>query len=248
MLAYVTSLRHPANSADYGRVEDLLQDTLRSLTNQSSDDYVVIVVGNQAPGFELPPRVHFVPVDFAPPVASSGPHADRTGFVLDKGSKIGVGLIAAKQFDPRFVAIFDADDFLHRDLTRFVQEHPSGPGWVVTDGWVYSRARSGYRHQANFNQSCGTSYVIPFEAYGVPQGLDSSATQQEVVDGFGETLFHIMGAHKHAVQWHREAGRELQPLPFRGAVYLVDTGENHSGKALPGLIRPHDHRMTRDFG
>jgi hypothetical protein len=29
MLAFIITLRHPQNSADYGRVEALLQDTLR---------------------------------------------------------------------------------------------------------------------------------------------------------------------------------------------------------------------------
>ena len=32
MLAFITTLRHPQNAADYGRVEALLQDTLASLT------------------------------------------------------------------------------------------------------------------------------------------------------------------------------------------------------------------------
>ena len=44
MLAFITTLRHPQNSADYGRVESLLQDTLSSLTRQSSEEYTVIIV------------------------------------------------------------------------------------------------------------------------------------------------------------------------------------------------------------
>ena len=67
MLAFITTLRHPHNSADYGHVEALLQDTLASLTQQTSDDYVVIIVGIRRPAFPLPERVVFVEVDFPPP-------------------------------------------------------------------------------------------------------------------------------------------------------------------------------------
>jgi hypothetical protein len=247
MLAFVTSLRHPDNATDYARIEELLQETLASIAGQSADDYVVIVVGNRQPSFSLPDRVTFVPVDFAPPEAVNGPHADRDGFVRDKGTKIGVGLLAARSYNPSHVMIFDADDFVHRDLTRFVSEHADGDGWVIDKGWVYSRARNGYRRQDAFHRTCGTSYLIPFDAYRVPEHLSVSATQQEVLEGYGEVLPNIMGAHRNAVQWHRDQGRVLQPLPFRGAVYHVDTGENHSGKRLPGVLRPWSPGLQNAF-
>lgn len=248
MLAFVTSMRHPANADNYAHNEALLAESLASISQQTSQDYVVIVVGNQAPAFPLPSRVHFVTVDFAPPARVNGPHADRSGFVLDKGSKIGVGLIAAREYRPDWVMIFDADDFVHRDLTAFVHERSDSDGWVIQDGWIYSRARNGYRKQENFNRTCGTSYILPYTVYSVPDTLDVNASQEAIAAGYGEVLPNIMGAHRNAVQWHSERGRKLRPLPFRGAVYHVDTGENHSGKVLAGLIRPWTPRLVRTYG
>jgi hypothetical protein len=251
MLAFVTSLRHPHNSADYGRVEELLRLTLRSLTAQTTDDYLVFVVGNRAPEIEpdLAERVRFVPVDFAAPEAADGPHAGRSQFVRDKGSKIGVGLLAARPYRPDHVMIVDADDFVHRGLAEFTAQHRDHPGWVVDQGWVYSRARSVYRRQPDFHRTCGSSFVVPFEAYGVPDDLDVTATQDEVLAGFGDRVENVMGAHRHALEWYaRHQGRALEPLPFRGAVYHVDTGENHSGKGLRGLARPLDPEFAAQFG
>lgn len=247
MLAFITSLRHPQNATDYGRTEQLLKETLASVTQQTSDDFVVIVVGNRRPTFDLGPKVHFVPVDFPPPPRENGPHTGRLPFVWDKGTKIGIGLIAARAFDPDHVMIFDADDFVHRALVEFVSAHPESAGWVVDKGWMYSRARRAYRRQDQFNRYCGTCFVIPFAAYGVPADLTVTATQDEVAAGFGERLEAIMGAHKGAVQWHRDHGRELTPLPFRAAIYHVDTGENHSGKTMRGLARPLDQRLRSEF-
>lgn len=247
MLAFVTSLRHPQNSADYGRVEELLSETLDSVSQQTSDEFVVIVVGNQAPAFDLPDKVHFVPVDFDPPAPPTGPRTDRAPFVWDKGTKIGIGLIAARQFDPDYVMIFDADDFVHADLAAFVESRPGQAGWVVDRGWMYSRSRNAYRPQNQFNRTCGTCHILPFDSYEVPTDLDITATQDQVAEAFGERLEAMLGAHRHAVEWHTARGRNLQSLPMRGAVYHVDTGENHSGKAMKGLARPLGRGVRNSF-
>lgn len=107
VLAFITSLRHPRNSDDYGRVERLLEQTLTSVCNQTSPDFAVFVVGNREPSFRLPPRSTFVPVDFPPPVATQGPQFGREPFVWDKGTTIGVGFAAARAVHPDHVIILE---------------------------------------------------------------------------------------------------------------------------------------------
>lgn len=248
MIAFVTSLRHPQNSADYERVESLLHETLASVTNQDSEDYVVIVVGNRRPAASMPPRVHFVEVDFPAPAPPSGPQTDLNSFVWDKGTKIGAGLLRARDFAPDYVMIFDADDYVSRRIADHATRHNGQPGWVVENGWIYSHATGVYRAVAEFNRTCGTCHIVRWDAYGVPEHLDVGATQAEIADGFGDRLSRILGAHRNARTWLAEQGWALAPLPFKGAVYNVDTGENHSGKGLSGLSWPAGARFTREFG
>jgi hypothetical protein len=248
LIAFVTSLRHPLNSDDYPRVEALLQDTLRSLTAQDHPDFAVFVVGNKVPGFPMPDKAHFVTVDFPPPILTRGPRTPRDVFVWDKGTKIGVGLLAARAVAPDHVMIVDADDFVHRGLAGFVAQHPAAPGWVITNGYVYSRARQTFQRQRRFNRVCGTSHVVRYDAYAVPDRLDAQASQAQVADGYGERLHHVLGAHHDAVTWFSDNGMPLARLPFRGAVYQVDTGENHSGYSLRGASVPVTHRFERTFG
>ncbi|MCW2789727.1 MAG: glycosyltransferase family 2 protein [Aeromicrobium sp.] len=247
MLAFITSLRHPKNAKDYAEVESLLRDTLRSVTGQTSDDFVVIVVGNRAPSFPLPERVHFVEVNYPAP-APRNVRISRSPFIRDKGTKIGIGLIAARQFSPDYVMIFDADDFVHRGLAEFVGKNPGQDGWVIEEGWMYSRARSAVRPQPNFNRTCGTSFIIPFEAYGVPPELDVTATRSEVRAAYGERISKIIGAHKWADKWFADRGMHVQTLPFKGAVYHVDTGENHSRNVMSGKARPLSSELAAEFG
>jgi hypothetical protein len=249
MLAFITTLRHPQNSVSYGRVEELLEGTLRSVAQQSSEDYVIIIVGNKRPDFTLPDRTHYVQVDFPPPAPATGAHTAREPFVWDKGTKLGIGLIKAQQFSPTHVMSFDADDFVHRNLAATIHDQPTHNGWVLREGWMYSRARNSYVPQHQFNRACGTSFIIPFDAYGVPTDLNVSATQEQVAAAFGERLSTIMGAHRNAEAWFRDHGRTLTPFPFPAAVYHVDTGENHSGKSLAaGIARPLGATIHRDFG
>jgi hypothetical protein len=231
MLAFITSLRHPLNSADY-----------------TTEEFVVIVVGNQAPKFSLPERVRFVRVDFPPPSTHKGPVTPREGFVRDKGTKIGVGLAAARAYAPDFAMIFDADDFVHRDLARFATEHVGGDGWVIDRGYVYSGTRHTYRTLDSFNRACGTCHVVRYGVYGAPGSFSLNATQDEVERAYGERLPRILGAHRDAMQWFFNNGIRLEPLPFRGAVYHVDTGENHSGNQMRGIARPLRPILGETFG
>lgn len=248
MIAFVTSLRNPLNSDSYQRVEHLLKLTLDSVCAQSDDDFVVIIVGNRPPAFTLPRKTHFVEVDFPPPTTTPGPRTELGPFVWDKGTKIGIGLVFARRFEPDHVMIFDADDFVSRQIAAFVNSHKESPGWVIDAGWMYSSARKVFRKVPEFNRTCGTSFVIPYRAYGVPYELDVHATQDQVAAGFGEKLYRILGAHRDAQTWHAEQGRILESLPFRGAVYHVDTGENHSGKTMQGLARPSTVALRHEFG
>ncbi|MDY0830150.1 glycosyltransferase family A protein [Microbacterium sp. BG28] len=247
MLAFVTSLRHPQNSADYGRVELLLEQTLASVAAQHGDDFVVIVVGNRRPAFELPRRTHFVEVDFPAPAPPTGPRTDRDAFVWDKGTKIGAGLIAAREYSPDYVMIFDADDYVSNRLAAFVASAPPSPGWVVSSGWMYSYTREVAKPINGFNRTCGTSFIMSFDAYQVPN-LPEGSTQREIADGFGERLYSVLGAHRHAREWFAEHSFAPVDLPFRGAVYNVDTGENHSGKALSGIAFNAGRALVTEYG
>jgi hypothetical protein len=246
MLAFITTLRHPQNSADYGHIEALLQDTLASLTQQSCDEYVVIIVGNRRPAFPLSNRAVFVEVDFPPPSDHKGPRTGRASAIWDKGTKNGVGLIAARDFEPDYVMFVDADDFVHRELAAFAHVRPGHAGWVVKRGWMYSRARNAYKLRRKFYRACGTSFIIPFDAYDVLPHLTVSATQQEIAEAFGERLENIL-EHGWAFDWWRKHGRILEPLPFPGAVYHVEHGENHSGNGLFGPAVPYRSHLYRDF-
>lgn len=245
MLAFVTSLRHPQNANDYGQVEALLRSTLASISAQTVDDYIVVVVGNQAPSFPLPERVEYVQVGFDAPAPPGNP-TSRDDVRRDKGRKLAVGLIAARKYAPDYAMIFDADDYLHRDLVKFVSDHPGTPGWVVTKGWIYSKHRNSYRRLNRFNTWCGSCYIVDYDIFDVPVDLGVHASEEELRRGFGDRFDGIISTH-HGHAWYRDHGYELESLPWPGVVYHVDTGENRSRKSLTGLALPMTREVAAEF-
>lgn len=247
VLAFITSLRHPRNSNDYSRVERLLADSLRSVLRQAHPGFSVWVVGNRRPA-DLPGEVHWVGVDFPAPSETEGPITGREAVLLDKGTKLAAGLVAASADTPDHVMMFDADDLVSRRLAGVSAAEPTADGWRITEGWRWSGERRAIRRQPDFHRHCGTAHVVRTGLYEVPPGLTAESTQRDILDAFGARLHRHFGSHVHLSDDLAAAGHPLRDLGFPGALYRVGTGENHSGVSLGGFGRPIGRAVAEEFG
>jgi hypothetical protein len=249
MIVFVTSIRHPTNSEDYARVERLLGRTLRSIDGQHDRRFRAIAVGNRPPSVPLPASADFVQVDFPPPSPAKTAKVGREAILADKGTKLAVGVLAAARYGPTHVMTVDADDFVSNRISGFVNERPKATGWYVDVGYKLLDSANVVAAVERFNEQCGTSLILPFDALGVPE-LPLHATQDEVYAGFGEfTVRELLGSHRMALTHFRDLGRPLERLPFRGAVYVVGTGENAwSHGDFDGLALPVRRTQVREFG
>jgi hypothetical protein len=248
VLAFITSVRNPHNSTDYERVEMLLQRTLKSVCSQIDRDFRVIVVASRAPSFALPENVEVIVVDFPPPDSHKGPQIKNKAIRRDKGTKLAVGLLAARRLGATHVMQFDADDFVSRHISAFVNAHAEQEGWYFDRGYVLYERRGLLKGINNFHENCGTSFVLRQDLYG-PADLELDATQDEIYEAFGEDVVtHVLGSHLTTLAHFAARGIELAPLPFPGATYVVETGENWSGGVYPGFGWPVRPSLTREFG
>ncbi|PRY12950.1 glycosyltransferase family 2 protein [Kineococcus rhizosphaerae] len=250
MLAFITSLRHPRNSADYSRVEHLLRRTLRSVCRQDHDEFAVVVACNEIPAGRFDPRVEFVRVDFPPPVDTPGPMTGRDAVLRDKGTKLAVALLAAQRHRPDHVMKVDADDFVSRRLAGWSADRPTEAGWYVEHGYVLSDRTGLITAVDGFNERCGTSEILANRAFGLPADLPApSAGQDELTARLGTFLVRdLLGSHRASVAHSAARGEPLRALPFPGAVYTVGTGENHSGLSRVPRGRPVSGRQVAEFG
>lgn len=230
MIVFVTCLRHPERSNNYDHVEKMLEDTLNSVCSQQSGDFRVIVVAYKLPYFAPRENVDFVLVDYPPPKLTKR-RVSLDDVRIDKGIKLATGISYAKEkYNPSHVVIFDADDFVSNRIAGFLSEQSADTGFYIDVGYIYSESDKSIYVMNEFNIKCGTSMIYPTKLLKIPPYDPND--QMGVVNATGISYCaNMYGSHLRGVRHFENIGHPLKPFPFPGAVYRVDTGQNHSNNS-----------------
>lgn len=252
MLAFVTTIRHPRNCRSYERVGRLLDATLKSICRQTSDDFVVIVVHNRRPDVSIADsRIRYVHVDWPAPSDEASPHIGWNAFTLDKGTKCAIGVALARQFEPDHVMFVDADDLIHHSLAELSNNYPTHPGWYSPRGLIHT---AGSRHvhdvTSGFHLKNGSTAVVRVDLIDVPAELQPSSGQREILESMGaDEVSSLLGQHGHWQDLASARGEQMEALPFPSAIWMIGTGENHSGNLRSGRSRRAiDELVTSTYG
>lgn len=252
MIAFITSIRHPANCRSYERIGCLLDRTLGSVCRQSNGDFIVVVVSNRKPPTRLNDRrVVHVQVDFPPAHPTKGCTPDLEQTRLDKGTKYAAGLIHARVHRPTHVMFFDADDFIHRDIAAFANDRPDADGWYIDQGYVYWEGSSRIFAIRDFWRFCGTCNIVAFRLLDPGDRVTAASSQTEILETLGDrSVRRILGSHPFIAEHFDALGWSLEPLSFPGAIYVRGTGENRSPhRGFPSLLGKRiDPKITEEFG
>ena len=200
-------LQSKSTAKDWQKVCQLFERCVRSISQQTSPEFQVIVICNEEPDIKFDnPRINYIKVDFPPPKTGSGKEKDKSKRIL-------TGLFYASSYSPSHVMIVDADDCVSCRLAEFVSSQANSVGWYVKKGYVYSEgSRLIYYRKSSFYSWCGTSLIAKFSILNTPR------TQVDLA----QKLPHFYWNHKDV----KPSGHELNPLPFPGTVYIIGTGEN----------------------
>lgn len=250
MIVFITSLRHPDTANSYARVESLLDRTLNSVCNQTSRNFRVIVVCNQIPNLSsIPPEVEFVKVDFPPPSHLKGSKVNAVARAKDKGSKYVVGLLHASKYNAEYIMFFDADDLLSNRIVDYVESNSGNSGWYINKGYVYGDGGYLIKPKKQFHKWNGSSHIIRFELFNLPFELLGITPNQDLilkkVDNY--LLTYILGNHQKTTEYFSNLGHPLQPLPFPGVVWVLDTGENNTGSGSISWGYPISKSLSKEF-
>ncbi|MDP5337012.1 MAG: hypothetical protein NWQ28_00360 [Nodularia sp. (in: cyanobacteria)] len=139
-------------------------------------------------------------VDFTPPAS------DINSKRLDRGKRLLTGLAYAEKFAPSHIMIVDADDCVSSHLAEFVSQNQDGNGWFIDKGYIYrENSKFIYFRSKAFSQLCGSGVIVKYS------------------NNF-DYLF-VNDIYDHKIKCLGD-GNLLEPLPFIGAVYIIDNGEN----------------------
>ena len=217
MLIFIIPLQSPKSSRDWRLVSRLCERTLRSVCQQQDDDFRVVLACTTPPDIDFQhPALTIVSHDF--------PELGREyeARMEDKGRKIKLAMSAARQWLPAAIMLTDADDCVSRRLAGHVRAHPEANGWFAETGYIRDRGSRWVMRKRRFHEFCGTSHIVRCTPGDVPVAPDEP----------DERYWVLSTGHVDMVPFMQRRGTPLEPLPFPGAVYNSDTGENATGFAL----------------
>lgn len=214
MLVFIVPLRSSQTSTSWEQVSKLFERCVKSLCNQTSPEFKVIVVCHERPVTKFEhPQLTYINVDFPIPVWEN--NSDTYTRETDRSRKIWTGLNNIQQFQPSHVMVVDADDLVSKHLASFVKEHSQSNGWSIETGYECCEGSNRAYYMSNrFYDKCGTSSIIRYE-------LLDSYKKFQFADVKGFQFLH----HQSISDLMSKNGTPLEPLPFDG-IYIVGHGEN----------------------
>lgn len=214
MLCFVIALKSKAVSKNWERVSTLFENTLASAYRQIDPDFKIVVVCHETPQLSkrFDERVEIINVDFPPPEQITTPLT-----MQDKWRKLAIAMIRVGEINPNFVMIMDADDLVSNRLSQFVNSRKLENGWMLRHGYSYSYGSKWIHCNEHF--SCGSDAIVNSRLVKFPKDLNEQSIQDCILLRWGHTII----SEKLA-----EQGTPLSPLPFLGAVQVVNHGDNDS--------------------
>ena len=222
MLVFIIPVKSPQLSKSWDHVSKLFERCIRSVCNQTSANFRVIVVCHEKPQIEFShPHITYIEVDFPPPA----PDGKSKG--IDKLRKILLGLNYARQLNPSHAMNVDADDCVSKHLAKLVEQNPQSNGWFVDKGYVYEDgSKILYFKRKDFHQWCGTCNIVRYDLIDIPERIEDAWINFK----------KYYCSHRRLVKKLAQQGTPLNRLPFSGAIYILGHGDNDSGninKFLP---------------
>lgn len=212
MIVFVVPLKSAKVSASWKTVSQLFDRCVRSICNQTSTDFRVIVVCHEIPKIQFQhPNLAYIQVDFPAPNRNSDIKEKRQ----DRKRKAFTGLVAAREFEPSHVMVVDADDCVSQDLAEFVNHRPDSHGWFFEQGYEYKDGSDRiFLRKEKFHLFCGSSHILKYDSIDLPK------------DPINDDLSAYSTNHKTMKKMMSDKGCHLESLPFPGAVYVIENGEN----------------------
>lgn len=213
MITFLVPVKSARVSGSWNHFSRLFERTLISITNQTSQEFRVVVICHEKPNTDFEhPKLEYIHVDFEPPVLLPEEQDKHDGLKEeDKSKKILAGYEYIQKYQQDYVMVADADDCISNRIAAYVSENKSSnlAGWYFKRGYIY---REGDRFLAlnkrNFNSLCGTCIIVK-----------------------PNLLHHIFQRVPHLLYVHQTidltSEYSLEPLPFPGSIYSMANSENH---------------------
>lgn len=213
MITFIVPIKSERVSSNWLEFCSLVDKTLRSICNQTDQNFKLIAVCHEIPKINFEHKnIHYVQVDFDPPVRQEGESnaSINKRRERDKGEKLKIGAQVAKSvYNTDYLMTVDSDDFISNRIAAYVNKSNNDePGWYIKNGYIHFNGKPFLFATYKFSTLCGSSVIV----------------KPEFFQYFFEVDPILYFDHRLTVL---NGDIELCKLPFYGGVYSMANGENH---------------------
>ncbi|MDM5331667.1 hypothetical protein [Neobacillus sp. CF12] len=164
-VAFAISLKSKRSSRNWTRVQNNLARTLRSIINNSDQNFRIVIAGHEKPNIKEMnhERVTWLPVRFSPPTSIRKYSSDK----FRKRRVIGA-FLRKSGFSGYFMPL-DADDWIHHRFVEFIRSHPIIDAFVMNTGCMANIKNKQIWVRERFYIGCGSSSVFYFRNSDFPR-------------------------------------------------------------------------------
>ena len=212
----------------------LLDNTLRSILNQTDPDLKIIVVCHEVPPIQVEDsRLEIISVDFPRPIY-------RDEGIVDKHRKREIMACRLRELGGGYLMFVDSDDLISNRLVQFIHEDRSPHGYLLRTGYELDFAKQRVRDAREFYKRSGSCAVLNFTVEDLPE------TPFQSESCFFRDLINTI--HPRWPEWMEAQGRPLKNLPFKGGMYVWNHGQNYSAiLGMAGRRRELMRKLQRDL-
>jgi len=217
-IGFVIALKPKFNSKNWKNDSKLLYQTLESICNQESEDFMAFVVYHDLPDIVFNhKKIHYLKFPFSFCIFESldkikAEHRETpegTTYFFDQGKKIMYGAEIAKFHNCRYIMSVDFDDLISNRILKYITEDDNRSGYYVEKGYIYyTEKKLLLRRKKRMNGINGSTNII------YHQNISNVDLFSNDVDSFS-----FFSAHYYTKFRLLEQGIVIKPLPFYAIVY-----------------------------
>lgn len=211
---FAIALKPKAISDDWNKVIDQLRHTIDSIENSHSHEYLVIVASHDVLPSDILSRENVIVENISWPVPREiGKRAaDKT-----RKRRHIASILKATGVNDCYIMFLDADDWINNSLVAYVLEDDNRQGYLIDKGFSYSLKTGRLLREDRFDQKCGSCFIGYFENVDLPDEVEDKGA-----------AFNRFARHKEHFHRAAELGKNLEYIPFRAAIYVLDHDESIS--------------------
>jgi hypothetical protein len=224
MIGFIVPITPKKYSKDWELANLMLERTVRSICNQTSRNFKLIIVYNDKPEIQFADNnIHYIAYSFPEITISQIEDFDFLSQwftvefaerMMDKSRKITLGCKVAKELGCNYLMAIDSDDMISNKIAQFVKENQNlkVPGWRISNGYLYNEGSEVVIKNKQIWAMNGSTHIIRADLVPIP----------DFATDFKLLSYNLFQQHAYTFQrlidFHSE---KLSELPFPGTVYLI---------------------------